>query len=60
MPEQKQFFAHNNEPPNVSEQLEQQAINVNLQAKMLGQQVENDNLQAQQLSSNKHWYKTKN
>ena len=41
--------------PNVQEQLEQQAVNADLQAKMPGQQVENDDLQAQQVPNNEHW-----
>ena len=49
------MFAHNDETPNVQEQLEQQAVNTDLQAEMPGQQVENDDLQAQQVPNNEHW-----
>ena len=48
-------FANNDEPPNVQEQLEQQAVNADLQAEMPGLQIENDDLQAQQLPNNEHW-----
>ena len=33
-------FVHNDEPPNVQERLEQQAVNADLQAEMPGQQVD--------------------
>ena len=39
----------------MQERPEQQAVNVDLQAEMLGQQVENDDLHAQQLPNNEHW-----